>query len=785
MENENIKTAVSRRSFVLGMSAAGTGFVFGLFPSIPGSSALADNKEAGIASLSPGVYLEIKTDGSVIITNPRSEMGQGTRTSLPMILADELDADWAKVTVVQAQGDSKYGSQSTGGSTSIRTFFGAFRQLGATAKAMLIKAAAQTWGIPESGCRADSGFVFETNGSRKLSFGELVDKASALPVPPANTLTLKTKAQFKIIGTDKAHVDNPDIVSGKAIYGMDKKIPGMKYAALAMRPAFGSSVKSFNDTETLKIKGVIRTFQISEGVAVIADNTWSALKGVEALKVEWNMGANANLNSEQIYNSLTSKIGTLPALPANTDKPLNVVYEVPFLAHMTMETMNSTASFANGKLEIWSSTQDPQSLRNSVASSLGMNVSDVTVNMTLTGGGFGRRLSADYALIAAKIAKGTGIPVKAMYTRTDDIRHDNYRPASIHCMKGGIDVSGNVTAFIHKSIYAGNGSPMNPYYNVPNLQLLDDSGISVIPTGAWRSVDNTQVVFANECFIDELAVLAGKDPIEYRLKYMTDSRLKAVLNLLKDKSEWTKPLPKGWGRGVALFIGYSAYAGHVVEVSVDSQGKLKVERIVAVCDPGLAINPRNIEAQFMGASNDGLSTAIKNEITIDKGGVVQSSFMDNDWIRINEVPKFEMHIINERDTPSGMGEVGFPSVTPALVNAISNATGIRVRSLPIRKHKLTTSADEKKNESEGRIRIYPVPVEDKFTVEFDSAILNGMSYSVIISNILGTKIFESTLLSPEQVNEKRIFPFPSVSDGVYFITVKSGINEFTSKIIKQ
>ena len=649
---------------------------------------------------------------------------------------------------------------------------------------MLITAAAQTWNIAETQCTADTGYVIETGGNRKLSYGELADKAAQLPIPPANQLKMKTQSQYKIIGTDKIHIDSPDIVNGKAVFGMDKKVPGMKFAALAMKPAFGASVRSFDDTETLKVKGVIRTLQISDGIAVIADNTWAAFKGVEALQVDWNLGPNANLNSQQITDSMQAKIGNLPALPPNTDKSLEVIYEVPYLAHMTMEPMNATAVYSGGKLEVWTPSQDPQTTRNSITDTLNMNKADVAVYTTLVGGAFGRRLDDDYSIIAATIAKNTGIPVKAVFTRAEDVKHDNYRSASIHAMKGGVDSAGEISGWIHKSVFASYGSSFLPPYKMPSPQTLRDSINAPIPTGAWRSVDNTQVVFANECFFDELAHLGGQDPIDLRLKLITDNRLKDLLVQLKNKSEWTKPLPDGWGRGVALFVGYSAYGGHVVEVSVSKDGELKIERIIGVCDPGIAINPLNIAAQFMGASNDALSTAIKDEITIDKGGVVQSSYLDNDWIRINEVPKFEFYLNAQGTTPSGMGEVGFPSVTPALCNAIFDARGIRIRTLPIRKHDLSTSVEEKKNEEGQKIKLYPNPFTDSFNIEYTGK-KTGQIFKIIVSNILGTRIYESVPETKETDIINRKISIPDIADGVYFVSIQSGNSKITERIIKK
>lgn len=786
MKEKNIlNEAITRRSFILGMSLTATGTVLGLFPTISTTAKiLSEGKSGEVAAFMPSVFLRVDPDNTVTVVIARSELGQGIRTTFSMILAEELDADWEQIKAVQAEGDSKYGNQSTGGSTSVRTFWNTLRLAGATARDMFITAAANVWGIDKSGCRTEAGFVIETNGQRRLSYGELTEEASKLPVPPSNQIKLKNISEFKIIGTDKIHIDSSEIVNGKAIFGMDFKLPDMKYAVLAQRPAFGSSVKSFDDTDALKIKGVIRTLQIPEGVAVIAENTWAALKGVEALKVEWNMGSNAERNSEQIMKSLYDNVGTLPNLPGSTVKTVEVVYELPYLAHATMEPMNATARYQDNKLEVWVPSQDPQSTRNALANTFSMNVSNVTVRTTLCGGGFGRRLQTDYSVIASRIARATGLTVKMMYTRADDMKHDYYRPASIHAMKGGIDSSGKIVGWIHKSVFAGSGSPTAPPYNFSNVQNLTASGLNFVPTGAWRSVANTQVIFANECFLDEIAELAGKDPLDFRLELVQDNRLRKLLTLVKEKSDWTRKLPEGWGRGVAAFVGYGGYIAHVIEVSVDSRGKLKVERIVSACDVGVSINPINIKAQIEGAANDALSTAIKAEITIDKGGVVQSGYHDFQWIRMEESPKIESYLLSEQNTPGGMGEVGYPAVSPALINAIYNATGVRIHKLPIKSQKLTTGLEEKKNSDGLEITVSPNPFADSFVLKAEDTNITGAILSVVISNIGGDKIFELTRFCSSGYLEQRI-DLQNIAGGVYMMKVSSGGFSKTIKLIKQ
>ncbi len=782
-EKHILSKPISRRSFILGMTLTGTGVVIGLVPGAKIVADLFDNPD-NLAEFQPNVYLQISEENVVTIYVARSEMGQGTRTTFSMILADELDADWDRIVAVQAEGDKKYGNQSTGGSTSVRVFWDGMRKAGAVARDMLLTAAAQTWNINKSECRTENSFVYEKNGNRKLSYGELAAKAANLPVPPADSVKLKNKDEYRLIGTDKVHIDTGDIVSGKAVFGMDVKIPNMKYAVVARPPAFGAWLRSYDDTETLKVKGVTDVIKIPEGIAVIADNTWAAMKGVDLLDIDWELGKNKDTDSKKIFNSLYEKIGVLPDMPPDTVKALDVVYQVPFLSHAPMEPMNATAYYNNGKLEIHTPTQDPQSTRRALANSLKMSEADVTVKMTLVGGGFGRRLFADYSLIAARIAKETGYPVKAVYTRSDDMKHDYYRPASIHAMKGGVNSSGEITAWVHRAIYAGGGSVFSPPYNLPKPNNTSGSGISFVPTGPWRSVANTQVVFANECFFDELAIAAGKDPMDYRINSVNNSRLKNILKMLKEKSEWERVLPKGWGRGVALFAGYGSYVGHVVEVSV-IDNKLKVERIVAVCDPGLAINPINIKSQLMGGANDALATALKSEITIKNGGVEQSNFNDFEWIYIDETPEFEAYIIEGSSRPGGMGEVGFPSVSPALCNAIYDATGVRVRKLPVRDQYKPTDKDDKKKIDDVDLKVFPNPFTSSFRVEFKPPAGVSGVITIALSDIKGGKIFEIQRYTGNGSIISEEFYLNSVTAGSYFLNIFDETFSHTVKLIKQ
>jgi len=771
-------TNLSRRKFILGVSAASTGVMLGLFPKVSANAKMLSGNHKSIESFVPNIWITVDKDNSVTITISRSEMGQGIRTALAMACADEMDADWNNVKVVQALADSKYGSQSTGGSQSIMTRLTPMRNAGATARKMFITAAAQTWNISESNCNADNGFVIETSGTRKLSFGELTDKAATLSVP--SSITLKDPKDFKYIGTKIGHIDNNDIITGKAIYGIDVIIPGMKYACIAFPPAIGASVKSYSDTETLKISGVIKTVQISAGVAVVADNTYTAIKGVEALNVTWNPGSNANLNSGQIFQNYHNGIGTLPALPGSTVKTIEATYQVPYLAHATMEPQNCTVYYQGTSCEVWAPTQDSTSVQSTVASAVGLSSANVKINTTLLGGGFGRRLSADYTRYAAEISKKMNLPIKLTYTRSDDMKWDNnYRPASVHSLKAGLDSSGKLTGWIHKSVGV---SPFSPPYNLPSPQNTQGNGSSAIPTGAWRSVTSTQVCFTNESFIDEIALAAGMDPIDYRLSICTNNKIIGVLNELKTRSNWSTALPKGSGRGVAVYSGFGAFAGHVVEVTVDGYGILKIDRVIAVCDVGMAVNLNIIEAELTGVVIDGLSTALKAEITIKNGIAEQSNYNDFKWLRIDESPKIEVYVLQSGGFISGIGEPGFPSVTPALCNAIFNACGIRVRTLPISKTPLT-GVDDNLKKNDDSLRLFPNPVINELTLEFEPDAAFSGEYIVEILDILGSKIFElRNNISGNKIIEK--INLQGNPEGYYLVNLRYGNRVIRGKMLK-
>lgn len=779
------KLIESRRRFVfgsaLGLAGVVSGFVFS--NNLLAELIVADGKN-NLLGFAPSIWVEITKDNKIVITNSRSELGQGSRTIVAMIVAEELDARWEDIIVVQAPGDAKYGNQSTGGSTTVRNLWEPLRTAGAQARAMLISAAATTWGITEQDCYTENGFVKQKGGNKSLPYGDLIDVASKLPIPPANSIKLKSHTDFKILGKKSfGNYDEPDIVTGKAIYSADYRVEGMKYATIVRCPFIGGSLTSYDDTETKKIKGVIATYQISEGIAIVAENSWAALEGKNALKTSWKQGTNGAFSSEDITKAFLEKVGTLPALPQNTAKLVEAIYEVQFLAHATMEPMAAFAHFKNGRCDIYAGTQNPQTAKSGVAGALGISEDKVTVNVLLSGGGFGRRHDNDYIVIAAKISKASGFPISFLYTKEDDIRNDNYRPVSMHAIKAGIDSNGKPTGWIHKVISQGSVTATNPIYDIPNITNLRDSRNFGVRTGPWRAVDNTQVIFVNESVIDELAILANKDPYQYRYDLVKDTKVKNVLKRVAERAKWGTQLPKGWGRGIATFVGYNAYIAHVIEVSVDESGKVKVQKIYAVVDPGLGLNPENIRNQLIGGAIDGLSTALLSEITIKNGQIEQSGFHNFKWLTIDETPEFDIEILQTSSSPSGMGEVGNPSITPALCNAIYNATGVRIRKLPISKVNLSNIPEKKTLDDSIVVQAYPNPFDSIVTIEVKLRDFFLTKLSIEIFDITGKKIDQVTILS-ETNDFKAIFDLSNQPAGNYSVKIKTGNKNYSYSIMK-
>ena len=700
---------LSRREFVGAGVAAGAGLVIGFYLPHKGSA----QKE----SFSPNAYLRITPDNKVTIVVARSEMGQGIRTALPMILAEELEADWKQIEIEQAGASTLYGDQTTGGSASIRTTWDPMRKAGATAREMLISAAALTWSVPRSSCAAESGHIKHAASGRTLSYGDLVDKASTLPIP--SDVPLKQSKDYKIVGQRLARVDSPDKVKGEATYGIDFRLPGMKYAVLSRCPVIGGKASGFDDKESKKIAGVSYVGKISDSaIAVVADSVWGAMEGRRVLNVTWDEGPNKDLNTAGIMASLkqaASKKGVnlyTAGEPAKVSgRKITAEYSLPFMAHAPMEPGNCTAHYQGTKCEMWIPTQVPQDCRDSVATAIGLDSDQVKVNVTLMGGGFGRRLEHDYAVEAALVSKTINAPVKVVWTREDDMRFSTYRPASLHQLSASLDSSGLPTGLTHRiiapSISGQKGMPVpngvdpdlpdeaGPVYGVPNYLIESVLVETPVPLGWMRSVYALQAAFALESFIDELAAAAGKDPLKYRLlllakdqdlPYFTTTwhtaRMRAVLQLAAEKSAWDKPLPPGRYRGVACFGCFQSYMAEVVEISMESN-QPKVHRVVAVVDCGQVINPSILEQQIQGGIVYGLGNALRAKITVEKGRIVQGNFDDYTPLRMDETPVVEVFAVPSAEVPTGIGEPSVPPIAPALCNAIYAATKKRIRALPI------------------------------------------------------------------------------------------------------
>jgi len=700
---------LSRREFVAAGVAAGAGLVIGFY--LPHKS--GSQQEV----FSPNAYLRITPDNKVTIVVARSEMGQGVRTALPMILAEELDADWKQIEIEQAGASTLFGDQTTGGSASIRTTWDPMRKAGAAAREMLISAAASTWNVPRSSCTAESGHIKHAATNRSLSYGELVSKAAALPIP--TDVPLKQSKDYKIVGQRLPRVDSPAKVKGEAIFGIDYRSPGMKFAVLSRCPTIGGKVSSFDDKDSKKISGVSYVGKISDSaVAVVADSVWSAMEGRRVLNVTWDAGPNKDLNTAAVIASLkqgASKKGASlysAGDPAKTSgRRISAEYSLPFMAHAPMEPGNCTAHYQDTKCELWAPTQVPQDCRDSVATAVGLDPDQVKVNVTLMGGGFGRRLEHDYAVEAALVSKAINAPVKVIWTREDDMRFSTYRPASFHQLSATIDNSGFPVALTHRiiapSISGQKGQPgpngvdpdlpdeAGPVYGVPNYSLEYVMTETPVPLGWMRSVYALQAAFALESFIDELAVAAGKDPLQYRLHllakdqdlaYFTTTwktaRMRGALQLAAEKAGWDKPLPAGHYRGIACFGCFASYAAEVVEITMEND-QPRVHRVVAVVDCGQVVNPSILEQQIQGGIVYGLANALRAKITIEKGRVVQGNFDDYAPLRMSETPAVEVYAVPSTDVPTGIGEPSVPPVAPALCNAIYAATKKRIRTLPI------------------------------------------------------------------------------------------------------
>ena len=704
---------IDRRNFLRITGITGAGLVFGL--SANGETAVGELSASNIFEITPFVIIE-KT-GQITIFNTRPEIGQGTFQSVPAMIAEELEVSLDQVTIKQTGGEKKFGGgQSSGGSASIRTGYQTMRKVGASAREMLIKAASQQWNVPVTECYAENAKVFHKPSGKSLGYGELAEAAAAIEVPKSPTL--KDPKDFKILGKKSPRPDVPLKSTGKAVFGIDVVVPGMVYASIERCPVFGAQLVSFDATAAKKVKGVIAvetcerniSGQKNEGVAVIAENYWAAVQGRKALVVKWDYQGNENFNSktyEQSLRDAAKEEGAIQNAQGDFDKTyaeasvkLEAFYETPVVSHSPIEPMNCVASWYDGnKVEVWTSTQVPGSIMNEIPKTFGVPPENVKVNVMFNGGGFGRRLYPDYVMETVQLTKKVGKPVKAIWTREDDTKMGPFRPMTYSAMKGALSPDGKAIAFQHKVISPTLGGKKDydktkadgtmtegiseQKYEIEHMKNLYVHHYLHVPAVAWRSVTSSTLAFAHECFIDEMAVKAKKDPMAFRLGMLTkDSDTKTILQKLKEVSHWDKPLPAGWGRGVAQYEFFAGQAGYVVEVSKKGTG-IKIEKVYAVIDLGTVVNPDTVEAQVQGAAVMALTAAIKSGITFEKGETVQSNFHNNQLVRINEMPKVEVHILaNGGPKIKGVGEPGLPPFAPALCNAVYAATGKRIRRLP-------------------------------------------------------------------------------------------------------
>ena len=698
----------------------------------------------------PDLFLSIAADNTVTIIASRSEMGCGSRTSVPLIVADELDADWSKVKIEQALGDKKYGDQDTDGSHSVRGFFEQMRVVGATGRTMLITAAAQQWNVAPAECTAEMSFVVHQPSGRKLSYGQLAAAAAKLPVPPKESVKLKKRSEWRYIGTDVELYDLPDIVTGKAMFGMDAKLPGMVYASIEHPPVLGQKVVSCDDKAALQVEGVQRTvvldsfkpphaFQPLGGVAVIADNTWSAFQGRTGLKIEWSSSPNSVYNSAEFRKTLEAtarkpakvvrNVGDVDAAFASGGKIMEAEYYTPHLAHASMETPVAVADYRDGKVITWAPTQSPQAVQSTVAAVLGIKPEDVTCHVMLLGGGFGRKSKPDQVAEAAVLSKKLGKPVKVVWSREDDIRFDYFHSTAALYMKAAIGPNGMPTAWLQRTVYPPIASTFdvnatyaldemslgwnNIPFDIPNHRSENGPANAYVRIGWLRSVANIYHAFAIHSFVDELSAAAGKDPLEYLLQligpprivpleyrkeeaeefknYPLDTgRLRRVIELVAEKSAWAnRPTQNGRGFGIAAHRSFLTYVATVAEVRVGSDGEVTIPNVWTAVDAGTVVSPDNVRNQFEGAAAFGASLALTSEITVTRGAVDQSNFFDYEVVRMNNAPRHTSVYIVESDAPpAGVGEPGVPPFAPALYNAIFAATGKRIRELPLSKAKL-------------------------------------------------------------------------------------------------
>ena len=690
-----MNAALNRRNFL--RTAAG-GLVIGFY--LPERKPL--DAEPPAAGNKLNAWVVIGNDDIVTLYIHKAEMGQGTVTSLSMLLAEELECDWSKIHTEFPGVNPVYGGfQGVVGSQSIRSTYVSLRQAGAAAREMLIAAAAQKWGVDRSSCRAEKSTVVNTATNARVTYGSLAEAASKLPAP--SNVPLKDPSQFKIVGKPMKRLDTPGKVDGSVTFGIDVRLPNMLYAVLQRCPVFGGTVASFDDTKTKAIPGVKKVVTISNGVAVIADSTWAAMEGRRVLTVQWDEGKVAAQSTPGITRSFADAVAQGGNPPARTvgdaataltgaAKKIDAVYQTPYLAHAPMEPLNCTAWVRPDSADVWASTQMQSGARQIAAQKTGLPADKIEIHTEFMGGGFGRRGGSDYVGEAVDIAKAVDVPVKLTWSREDDMQHDTYRPASYCSFAGGVDGEGwpvAWTASIACPSFGGGGNTATEGvrdvpYAVPNFRVDYHNVDPGVPVSYWRSVGYSQNTFFAESFLDEMAHAGGKDPVEVRRRMLANNpRLLAALNLAVEKAGWGKPLPAGHGRGISVANNIGSNTVQIAEVSV-AKGKLKVHRVVCAVDCGAVVNPSGVAQQIASGIAFGLSAALKGGITIKNGRVEQGNFHQYDVVRMDEMPNVEVHIVPSQAAPGGIGEASTPGIAPAVCNALFAATGKRIRQLPIR-----------------------------------------------------------------------------------------------------
>ena len=732
------KIEMKRRDFVKIFGLATGGLLLGC--NVSADKVVVNTLEDGI-SFVPNLFIQLQKDGTVTIVVARSEMGQGIRTSMASAIAEDLEADWKYVTVQQATGDAKFGNQNTDGSRSIRTLLKPMRKMGAMARSILEQAAAKKWNIAASDCKAENHFVVNNTTGEKVFFGDLVEEAKTIAIPSDENIILKDKKDFKYIGKKVVRgIDMEDFLHGKANYGLDARLPNMKFAAIARSPVTFGSVKSFDTSEATQITGVEQVVQLDRlippagqffgmlgGVAVIANNTWSAFQGKNNLNVKWESGINESYDTEKFKEKLISRIhnkakivppfkGSIEKAFKNADKVIEATYTMPHLAHAPMEVPNALAWVHDGKCDVWAPVQDPQTVRAEIAHFFGFALEDITINVMMLGGAFGRKSKSDFVVEAVALSQKIKAPVQVVWTREDDIQHSFYHAQNAQYLKGSLDEKGKVTGWLHRVAFPSITSsfkPMSNYiagfelgmgftnnpYDIENVQIENAKAESHLRIGWLRSVSNIISGFGVNSFVDELAIASGKDAIEFRLDLLGKdkvstaasphpfnvARLKNVLIEAKKLSNWGRKLPEGHGMGVAIHYSFYSYVATVVEVSVKSE-KVKVENIYSVLDCGMYVNRDAVINQMEGAAIFGMSLTMFGKISTKNGAVEQSNFHDYQMTRMIDAPNIHVHLVDNDEDPTGVGEPGVPPVSAAITNAIFNASGKRVRSLPLSDH---------------------------------------------------------------------------------------------------